>query len=92
MSIINRKFSNNNVLYPLNDAVNVINDNRFNPELPTVLFVHGYNTAWTEEHITMISNAFNRLGTYNTLVLDYAYLTMHSFSNILDYVPAVKNV
>lgn len=82
----------NNVSYPLNNAINAINDYRFDPNLETIFFIHGYQGQWWSEHVYTIANAYNERGIYNTLVLDWSSVVNYDFPEYMDRLPAVKNV
>lgn len=64
-----------NVTFPLPNAVAVPNHPKFNRSLPTTLYAHGLDAAsliWTYEDVRIVTEAYTLRGGCNFLLLDYA--------------------
>lgn len=67
-----------------------MNHERFDPNLPTVLYLHGYLENMEVESSHVIADAYLKRNDHNTLLLDWAELADGNY--LFDSVPNIKKV
>lgn len=74
----------------LNESVQVLNHERFDPNIPTVLYLHGYIETMQVESSHVIADAYLKRNDHNILLLDWAELADGNY--LFDAVPNIKKV
>lgn len=64
---------NNVVMFPLKNLPYLINDPRFNPSRPTVIYVHGWMASGVlDQAVLGVRGAYNDRGDHNVLTVDWS--------------------
>lgn len=74
----------------LNESVQLLNHERFDPNRPTVLYLHGYIETMQVESSHVIADAYLKRNDHNVLLLDWAELADGNY--LFDSVPNIKKV
>lgn len=87
--IFSQIFNENEVFY-LRTATNILIHPKFDTSKKTVLYCHGYMETLDSESTHVIVNAYIKNGEYNILVLDWSELSNGNY--FLEAIPNTKKV
>lgn len=79
--------SNSKETYSLTNANQILKDEHFNVELPTVLYAHGWTESVNSKSVQHIVNAYFTRGGWNIIALDWQHLAGNPL-----YTAATENV
>lgn len=74
----------------LSDSVQFLQHEKFNANLPTVIYLHGYIENMQVESAHVIADAYIKRKDHNILLLDWADLADGNY--LFDSVPNIKKV
>lgn len=84
-----RSFFSENTIYNLTNAQDLLSDPKFNHNLPTVVYTHGWIETPDSESIQLVIGSYLERGGYNVLLLDWQYLASPFYTTAMDNVPGV---
>ncbi|KAK3924946.1 Pancreatic triacylglycerol lipase [Frankliniella fusca] len=84
--------TNKNATFDLDTATSLLDDADFNSELPTVLYMHGYEETIDSESVGVVSKAFLRKASHNFIFVDWSEYAKSPYLSAFAALPGVSAV
>lgn len=77
------------IYFPFNELTQLTQSDSFKPELPTVMYIHGFHENQEKDSVIEIHNAYISRGKENLILLDWAYVVAGNYIQSVIYEAAV---